>query len=86
MKQAIGRLAHAPSIAAAKLDEIGPDDVKAIRYKLMQSRDEFAGMIGVAVSTLMAWEKGTQHPDGPALALLRVALKNPRTVAKALGH
>ena len=66
--------------------DLTPEDVKAIRYKLRQSRDEFADMIGVTVTTLMSWERGTHHPEGPAKALLRVASKNPKTVAKALGH
>jgi putative transcriptional regulator len=72
------------SAAAAK--PLRPEDVKAIRYKLMQTQDEFADMIGVTVATLLAWEKGTQRPDGPALSLLRVAAQKPKTVAKALGH
>ena len=62
------------------------DDVRAIRYKLKQSQAEFAMMIGVSVSTLQGWEEGRHHPDGPALALLRVASKSPKLVAKALGH
>ena len=65
---------------------IRPDEIKEIRYKLRQTRDEFAEMIGVNVGTLLAWEKGTQRPDGPALALLRVAAHRPKTVASALGH
>jgi putative transcriptional regulator len=62
------------------------DDVRAIRYKLKQSQAEFAMMIGVSVSTLQGWEEGRHHPDGPAQALLRVAAKSPKLVAKALGH
>ena len=62
------------------------DDVRAIRYKLKQSQAEFALMIGVSVTTLQGWEEGRHHPDGPALALLRVASKSPKLVAKALGH
>jgi len=62
------------------------DDVRAIRYKLGQSQSEFAAMIGVSVLTLQGWEDGKRQPDGPALALLRVAAKNPKIVAKALGH
>ncbi|HSP16525.1 MAG TPA: helix-turn-helix domain-containing protein [Thermoanaerobaculia bacterium] len=63
-----------------------PEDVKAIRYKLNQSQADFAMMIGVSIATLQAWEEGRHHPDGPAQALLRVAAKNPRIVAKALGR
>jgi putative transcriptional regulator len=63
-----------------------PEEVKAIRYKLNQSQAEFALMIGVTLATLQGWEDGRRHPDGPAQALLRVAAKNPKIVAKALGR
>jgi len=61
-----------------------PADVKAVRAKLGQSQDDFALMIGVSVATLRNWEQGRRTPDGPALALLRVAIRNPRAVAEAL--
>ncbi len=63
-----------------------PEEVKSIRYKLNQSQAEFAMMIGVSLATLQGWEDGRHHPDGPAMALLRVAAKNPKIVAKALGR
>jgi putative transcriptional regulator len=59
-------------------------DVQAVRAKLGASQSEFALMIGVSVATLRNWEQGRRTPDGPALALLRVAAKNPRAVAEAL--
>jgi putative transcriptional regulator len=59
-------------------------DVKRIRAKLDQSQEEFAMMIGVSVGTLRNWEQGRRTPDGPALALLRVAERNPRAVVEAL--
>jgi putative transcriptional regulator len=61
-----------------------PADVKAVRAKLGASQPEFALMIGVSVATLRNWEQGRRTPDGPALALLRVAAKNPEAVASAL--
>jgi putative transcriptional regulator len=61
-----------------------PEDVRAIREKLHQSQSEFARMIGVSVSTLQNWEQGRRQPEGPARALLVVASKAPRVVAKAL--
>lgn len=61
-----------------------PADVKGIRAGLHQSQEEFALMIGVSVATLRNWEQGRRTPDGPALALLRVAARNPRAVADAL--
>lgn len=61
-----------------------PADVKAVRQKLGTSQSEFALMIGVSVATLRNWEQGRRVPEGPALALLRVAARNPRAVAEAL--
>jgi len=61
-----------------------PADVKAVRAKLGASQSEFALMIGVSVATLRNWEQGRRTPDGPALALLRVAAKSPDAVAAAL--
>ncbi len=61
-----------------------PTDVQAVRAKLRVSQSEFALMIGVSVATLRNWEQGRRTPDGPALALLRVAAKNPEAVVEAL--
>ena len=61
-----------------------PADVREIRTKLKMSQGEFSLMIGVSVATLRNWEQGRRVPDGPALALLRVAAKNPKAVAEAL--
>lgn len=41
-------------------------------------------MIGVSVATLQNWEQGRRKPEGPARALLQVALRNPEAVKAAL--
>jgi putative transcriptional regulator len=69
---------------AARTTTFRPTDVKAVRAKLGASQSEFALLIGVSVATLRNWEQGRRTPDGPALALLRVAAKNPEAVAEAL--
>jgi putative transcriptional regulator len=61
-----------------------PADVRAVREKLGTSQPEFALLIGVSVATLRNWEQGRRTPDGPALALLRVAAQNPKAVVQAL--
>jgi putative transcriptional regulator len=61
-----------------------PTDVKAVRTRVGASQTEFALMIGVSVATLRNWEQGRRTPEGPALALLRVAAKNPKAVVDAL--
>lgn len=68
----------------ARVTTFRPTDVKSIREKLNASQAEFSLMIGVSVATLRNWEQGRRMPDGPALALLRVAARNPRAVAEAL--
>ncbi len=61
-----------------------PVDIRAIRKRLARTQEEFALMIGVSVGTLRGWEQGRRTPEGPAMALLRVASVAPETVANAL--
>ncbi|MFN2398354.1 MAG: NadS family protein [Gemmatimonadaceae bacterium] len=68
----------------ARTTTFKPADVKTLRGELGQSQVEFALMIGVSVATLRNWEQGRRTPDGPALALLRVAARNPEAVIEAL--
>ena len=71
-------------LKSARVTTFKPADVKTVRAGLGQSQEEFALMIGVSVATLRNWEQGRRTPDGPALALLRVAARNPEAVADAL--
>ena len=73
-------------MAPARRFHFEPADVKNIRKKLGMSQPEFALMIGVSVATLRNWEQGRRTPEGPAMALLKVAAENPEAVASALGH
>jgi putative transcriptional regulator len=66
--------------------EFNPLDVKMIRAKLQKSQSEFAQMIGVSMATLQNWEQGRRKPEGPARALLQVALHNPKAVQEALAQ
>jgi putative transcriptional regulator len=78
-----GRIRRGTS-KAARTTVFKPEDVKAVRASLDASQSEFALMIGVSVATLQNWEQGRRTPNGPALALLRVAARNPKAVAAAL--
>ena len=64
--------------------KFNPILVKRIREKLHQTQPEFAHMIGVSVNTLQNWEQGRRRPEGPALALLRIAEVRPEVVKQAL--
>ena len=72
------------TLALSRTFEFTPLDVKAIRTRLQKSQREFAQMIGVSIATLQNWEQGRRKPEGPARALLQVALRKPEAVVEAL--
>jgi putative transcriptional regulator len=72
------------TLKAARTTVFKPQEVKAVRASLGASQSEFALMIGVSVATVQNWEQGRRTPDGPALALLRVAARNPKAVADVM--
>jgi Predicted transcriptional regulator len=75
---------HSGRLKAGRITAFNPVMVKNIRLKLHASQAAFARMIGVSIGTLQNWEQGRRRPEGPALALLKVAEINPRAVIKAL--
>ena len=72
------------TLKPSRVTAFRPADVRAVRAKLGTSQTQFALMIGVSVATLRNWEQGRRTPDGPALALPRVAARNPKAVIDAL--
>jgi len=62
-------------LRTSELSEPSPPQV--IRLKLNLSQSAFAGLMGVSVRTLQDWEQGRRGPQGPALALLRIAEQHP---------
>lgn len=59
-----------------------PSAPQIIRTKLNLSQSSFAGLLGVSVRTLQDWEQGRRTPQGPAIALLRIAEQHPEVFAK----
>ncbi len=62
----------------------GGDDVVALRRFVGLTQQQFADALGISVHTLRNWEQGRRSPDGPALALLRVAARHPRVLRENL--
>ena len=60
------------------------EDVRALRRFIGLSQTRFALALGISVHTLRNWEQGRRRPDGPALALLRVAARHPRVLHENL--
>ncbi len=54
-----------------------PSPPQEIPQKLNLSQAAFAGLMGVSVRTLQDWEQGRREPQGPAVALLRIAEQHP---------
>jgi DNA-binding transcriptional regulator YiaG len=60
------------------------EDVSALRRFVGLTQTQFAQAMGISVHTLRNWEQGRRHPDGPALALLRIAARHPRIIRENL--
>jgi putative transcriptional regulator len=59
-------------------------DIRALRNFTGLSQVQFAEALGISVHTLRNWEQDRRFPEGPALALLRVAARHPRVVHENL--
>lgn len=60
------------------------DDIVALRRFVGLSQARFAEALGISVHTLRNWEQGRRNPEGPALALLRIAARHPRIIRENL--
>jgi DNA-binding transcriptional regulator YiaG len=59
-------------------------DIAALRRFVRLSQPQFAQAMGISVHTLRNWEQDRRKPDGPALALLRIAARHPRILRENL--
>jgi putative transcriptional regulator len=64
---------------AAGIFESG-DDVAMLRRFVGLTQVQFAQAMGISVHTLRNWEQGRRRPEGPAIALLRIAARHPRII------
>jgi putative transcriptional regulator len=60
--------------------ELERGDVAALRRFIGLSQAKFADALGISVHTLRNWEQDRRTPEGPALALLRIAARHPNVV------
>ena len=52
----------------------------AILFEEIGRCDNAGVAMGISVHTLRNWEQGRRQPDGPAVALLRIAARHPRII------
>ena len=62
------------------------EDVAALRRFVGLTQSQFAHAMSISVHTLRNWEQGRRHPEGPAIALLRIAARHPRIIRENLGN
>lgn len=60
------------------------EDIAAVRRFVGLTQVEFARAMSISVHTLRNWEQGRRHPEGPAVALLRIAARHPRIIRENL--
>lgn len=60
------------------------EDVAALRHFVGLTQPQFAQAMGISVHTLRNWEQGRRQPEGPAIALLRIAARHPRIIRENL--
>lgn len=60
--------------------QLEPGDVVALRRFVRLTQEQFAEALGISVRTLQNWEQDRVTPDGPGLALLRIAARHPRII------
>jgi len=75
------RMSQRKRIIAGKLE---PGDVAAVRRFVDLTQAEFARALGISVHTLRNWEQDRRKPEGPGLALLRIAAKHPHIIRQML--
>lgn len=56
------------------------EDITALRRFVGLTQVQLALAMGISVHTLRNWEQGRRHPEGPAIALLRIAARHPRII------
>jgi len=60
------------------------EDISTLRRFVGLTQAKFAQALGISVHTLRNWEQGRRRPDGPAIALLRIAARHPRVIRENL--
>ena len=60
------------------------EDVSLLRRFVGLSQVRFAEALGISVHTLRNWEQNRRRPEGPALALLRIAARHPQVIRENL--
>jgi DNA-binding transcriptional regulator YiaG len=59
-------------------------EVAKVRHSLGLTQEDFAGLLGIGLSTLRSWEQNKREPSGAARMLITIALKHPEVLQEAV--
>ena len=59
-------------------------EVAKVRQSLGLTQEDFAGLLGIGLSTLRSWEQNKREPSGAARMLITIALKHPEVLQEAV--
>lgn len=59
-------------------------EVAKVRQSLGLTQKDFAGLLGIGLSTLRSWEQNKREPSGAARMLIAIALKHPEVLQEAV--
>jgi DNA-binding transcriptional regulator YiaG len=59
-------------------------DIVALRKFVGLTQRDFSAALGISVHTLRNWDQDRRTPEGPALALLRIAARHPMIIRENL--
>jgi putative transcriptional regulator len=59
---------------------MGATEIRRLRRKLNASQAVFAHYLNVSPKLVQAWETDRRTPQGPALLLLRIVQRNPKSL------
>lgn len=69
--------ARTKTISIEPVPDFNAMDIKRIRVELGMTQLLFAGLMGVSIKTVEAWEAGRNRPDGPARRILEMLQTDP---------
>lgn len=59
-------------------------DIADLRAFVGFTQKQFVAALGISIRTSQGWEQGRRRPEGPSLALLRIAARHPRIIRENL--
>lgn len=60
------------SLCLTEVEDLAPEDIKALREREHVSQPVFARYLNVTKSVVSQWERGEKRPRGPSLKLLNL--------------